>query len=157
MILVNLRKSWPAVMAGDRDAAEVTLGEWAALSEDDLARHADVVVGVYRNTVVTALEIAGWERDETTGRVTFTGQASDRWAHLLGEPVPGTPWVKGAARPVKVLDSTLVRDRSIPPSADSRGRLTSTLGSVAVTVTLDGHVQVEVQPGTPVTVTSRIA
>lgn len=157
MILVNLRKSWPAVLAGDRDAAEVTLGEWAALSEDDLARYGDVVVGVFRNIVVTVIEIAGWERDETTGRVTFAGEASDRWAHLLGEPVPGTPWVKGAARPVKVLDSALVRDQSIPPSEDSMGRLTSMLGGVAVTVALDGHVQVEVQPGTPVTVTSRIA
>lgn len=154
MILVNLRKTWPAVLAGHADPAQVTLGAWAALTEDDLAVHGDVLLGVHKNVVVTAYSIAGWTRDEATGRVTFDGEPSDEWAELIGQRVPGSPWVKGAARPVKVLDTAVARGVAVSPRADPTGRLTADLGPVSVLVEPDGRTTVRIEPGIPVTVIS---
>ncbi|MCA1693421.1 MAG: hypothetical protein LC749_01085, partial [Actinobacteria bacterium] len=100
MFLVNLPKSWPAVLAGTANAARVTLGEWARVTDADLETYGDAVLGVYRNVVVSAYDITGWSRTPD-GRVVFDGVESEEWARLRGQPVPGTPWVRGAARPVK--------------------------------------------------------
>src|SRR5947209_18379225 len=91
-IAVNLSRSWPKVQAGEEDAQERTLGSWAQITNKDLEAHADVILGVYRNEVVTAYDIESWTRDETNGRVTFKGKPSEKWAHLIHTPNPGKPW-----------------------------------------------------------------
>lgn len=105
MFLVNLPRTWPTVVAGTRTAAEVTLGEWAQVPEEALTEFGDAILGVYKHEVVSAFDIDGWTRDPETGRVTFTGTESERWAHLIGGPNPGPRWTQGQARPVKYLDT----------------------------------------------------
>lgn len=105
IILVNLPQTWPAVEAGTRTAADVTLGEWAQVPDEALSEFGDVVLGVYKHVVVSAFDIDGWTRDPATGRVTFTGTESERWAHLVGGANPGPNWTQGQARPVKYLDT----------------------------------------------------
>jgi hypothetical protein len=108
MFLVNLRQSWPAVKAGTRTAAEVTLGEWAQLPDGALAEYGDVILGIYDNEVVSAFDIDGWSRDPDNDRVTFTGTESETWAHLVGGPNPGPRWKQGQAGPVQYLDTAEV-------------------------------------------------
>ena len=91
MILVNLNKSWPQVLAGSRTAVDVALGAWAKVSDAAAEQYGDVIVGIYINDVVTAYDVDGYNRSEGD-RVTFTGQESTRWRHLLGNPNPGRPW-----------------------------------------------------------------
>ncbi len=72
MIVVNLSRTWPAVLAGKIDAAAPTLVRWAQIKDADLETQADVILGIYKNQVVTAFDIEGWTRGEDT-RVTFIG------------------------------------------------------------------------------------
>ncbi len=108
MFLVNLRQSWPAVKAGTRPAAEVTLGEWAQLTDEALAEYGDVIPGIYDNQVVSAFDIEGWSRDPDNRRVTFTDTESERWAHLIGEANPRPRWKQGQAGPVQYLATAVV-------------------------------------------------
>ena len=56
-------------------------------------------------------------------------------AHLLGEPVPGEPWVQGAVRPVKTLDTRVALGREVPLEPDPDGLLRAVLGDTVVSVT----------------------
>ncbi len=110
MIIVNLNSSWPKVLAGDADPVRKTTGSWARISDRSLEEHADVLLGVYKNVVVTAYDITGWTRDPEDKRVRFeVSGPSVEFADLIGQPVPGAPWVRGAARPVKVLATESAR------------------------------------------------
>lgn len=151
MFLVNLPRTWPRVLRGLASAEDVTLGEWARVSEGSLTRYGDSVVGVYKNQVVSAYDITGWHRT-TEGRIVFEGQESATLAHLIGQPVPGERWVQGAVRPVKTLDTRLAlgEEVSLEPTAD--GLLRAVLGDTVVSVTPDGAVTVRVGAGRPVTV-----
>ena len=86
------------MLAGKADAADVTLGAWAQIKDADSEEHADAVLGVYRNVVVTAFDVDSWSRGED-GRVTFAARPSAEWAHLVGQPIPGAPWDAGAGPP----------------------------------------------------------
>ena len=105
MVLVNVRKLWPAVLGGCRTAAEVTLGDWAQMTDEDVERYGDVILGIFRNEVVSAFDVTGWKR-RPDRRVTFQGVPSKSWAHLIGTPNPGKRWVPGQARPVQYLATT---------------------------------------------------
>lgn len=111
MILVHLSKSRPDVIAGRRTAAEVTLGEWAAISDGALDEHGDVILGIHQNEVVTAFDVTGWTRKAPGGRVTFTGEPCRTWVRLVGDANPGRAWVRGQARPVQYFGTgTLSED-----------------------------------------------
>lgn len=109
MLLVNLRQSWPEVEAGSRTVEDVTLGDWAQLTDDALETYADVVLGIYKHEVVSAFDIESWIRDPETGRIRFTATESQEWAPLVGGPNPGPRWEQGQATPVKRVDTDTVR------------------------------------------------
>lgn len=156
MILVHLASSWPAVVCGEKDAAEVTLGNWAGIADDKLDTYADTIVGIYKNEVVTAFDIIGWKKltDGTgAGRIAFTGHPSSRWAHLIGTSNPGRPWTKGMARPVQYLDTRVLTDGDVDAEAVSDGRdRRAVVDGYTLTVDRDGNATVTVPFGKQVTV-----
>lgn len=156
MIVTNIAQSYPSVLAGTANLQAVTMGSWAAVSEADLQNHADVVVGVHKNTVVSAYDVTSWTHSND-GRVTFAGVTSQEFAYLIGQAAPCKPWVRGAARPIKVIDTDAVRGTVVTPSSDTSGRLQALLGEAIITVELDGAVTVHVPAGTPVTVVTKVA
>lgn len=87
MIFVNLNKSWRNVIAGKDDASRVTLEAWALVSEAAIETYGDVICGVTKGVVVTALDITAHHR-WPDGRAAFEGQNSTEWAGLVGEPSP---------------------------------------------------------------------
>lgn len=158
VILVHLASSWPAVARGVADAADVTLGNWAGIADDKLESHADAVLGIYKNEVVTAFDITGWRRltdGNDAGRIAFTGHPSRRWGHLIGTPNPGTPWTKGMARPVQYLDTRIltVGDVDVEPLDDGRDPR-AVVDGYTLTVHADGNATVAVPFGKHVTVVS---
>lgn len=152
MILVNLSKSWADVAAGKRDPAGVTLGDWAGMTDDSVERYGDVVLGIHRNEVVTAFDIDSWHRDGQTGRVRFEGRPSERWSYLLGTPNPGPEWVKGAARPVKYLDTRVLTEGTVPVESAAGGSERAVVRGYSLTVDADGHATVIAPAGGRVTV-----
>ena len=104
MILTHIPNTWPQVEAGLRDAAEVTLGQWAGISDAAAEQYGDVVLGIYKNTVVTAYDVNGWSRvpagEVNAGRIVFEGVESATWKYLVGQENPGENWTQGQAWPV---------------------------------------------------------
>jgi len=153
LFLVNLAKTWPSVLARERTAEDVTLGAWAQIKDADLEDHADAILGIYKNEVVTAFDIDDWRRGEDK-RVTFVGHPSHKWAHLIGTPNPGKPWVQGQARPVQILPTTVLTEGNVPVEDTQVGRravvdgyvLTVKAGSAAVQVPAGGRVTVSLRP-----------
>src|SRR5438874_8432397 len=121
MFIVNLAQTWPSVLAGKANAADVTLGSWAQIKDADLEAHADAILGIFKNEVVTAFDIDDWTRG-TDKRVTFAGQPSQKWAQLIGTPNPGRPWVQGQARPVQVLPTAVLTDGNVPVEDNPTGQ-----------------------------------
>lgn len=149
MFIVNVPQTWPLVLAGKADPAIVTLGAWAAIKESDLVEHADAVLGVFRDTVVTAYDVESWTRGPGN-RVTFVGPPSERWAHLIGTPNPGRRWVRGASRPVQTLDTAVLTDGDVPAADTPTGRRAVIDG---YTLTVGEHgATVQAPPGGRVTV-----
>ncbi len=151
MILVNLSKSWTEVLNASRDAADVTLGDWAGITDDSVDRYADAILGIHRNEVVTAFDIESWHRLDESGRIRFRGRPSERWAHLIGTPNPGPEWVKGAARPIKYLDTRVLTDGDVPVEESTDGARAVVRG-YTLTVDGDGNATVLPPPGGSVTV-----
>lgn len=156
MILVNLASSWPAVTTGEADAADITLGNWAQISDDSLDTYADSILGIYKNDVVTAFDITGWQRiaeGTDAGRVAFTGRPSLQWKHLIGAPNPGAPWTAGMARPVQYLDTTtLTSGNAGVDHADDRSM---DIDGFTLTIHADGNATVGVPYDKHVTVVSK--
>jgi len=135
MILVNLSKTWPEVMTRTDDAQRATLQDWAGISDDSLDTYGDVILGIYRNHVVTAYDITGWKR-LPDHRVRFTGVESKMWKHLIGTANPAEPWTRGQARPVKYLDTRVLTEGTVQPEDFSGGRRAVVNG---FTLTVDGN------------------
>ncbi|MGW5301710.1 DUF6508 domain-containing protein [Rhodococcus aetherivorans] len=161
MILVHLASSWPAtpaVVCGEKDAAEVTLGNWAGIADDKLDTYADTIVGIYRNEVVTAFDITGWRRladGADAGRIAFTGRPSTRWTHLIGTPNPGRTWTKGMARPIQYLDTTALTDMNPDNAPDPRQDRRAVVDGYTLPVHADGNATVTAPPGKHVTVVAQ--
>lgn len=154
MILVNLSRSWAEVVAGERDAEDVTLGDWAGITDESADNHGDVILGIHRGEVVTAFDVDSWTRDADTGRIRFAGSPSERWSHLIGTPNPGPEWVKGAARPVKYLDTRILTEGSVTIEDAGDGSRAVVRG-FTLAVADDGTATVIVPPGGRVTVITR--
>jgi hypothetical protein len=101
MIVVHVNKSWPWVEAERMDEAEAVLGAWP-IAEDKLKAYGDVLLAVFN-------------KDNLVRRVTFTGKKSQTWAHLVGQPNPGTHWGRqGDAWPVRYVDTAIVASGDVP-------------------------------------------
>jgi hypothetical protein len=121
MIVVHVNKSWPWVEAGRMDEAEAVLGAWP-IAEDKLTTYGDVLLAVFDNTVVATYDIEGHTRGDDN-RVTFTGEKSQAWAHLVGQPNPGTHWGRqGDAWPVRYVDTAVVTTGDVPVQDTTEGR-----------------------------------
>jgi hypothetical protein len=144
LILVNLARTWPNVLLGKATPDQATLGDWQGVSDNALSDHADYVLGVYQNQVVTSFDVTGWQR-QPNGRVRFEGTPSKRWAHLVGGPNPGPAWTRGQVRPVKYLDTRALAEGAVEPEEHGTGHRALISGfSLAV----EGrHATVTVPPG----------
>jgi hypothetical protein len=136
MILVHLPQSWPQVLAGMRTAEEVTLGSWAKVSDAAIAEYGDAVLGIHKNTVVSAFDITGHGRG-ADDRVTFRGHPSPAWGHLVGGPNPGRTWVRGQARPVQYLDTATLESGDAAVEEVPEGRR-AVIDGITLTVADDG-------------------
>ncbi|WP_331738429.1 hypothetical protein [Embleya sp. NBC_00896] len=150
MILVHLASSWPDVLAGRRTPADVTLRAWAQIKDEALSTYADGLLGIYQNSVVTAFDILDWKRTDD-GRVAFDGVPSSRFGHLVGTPNPGKPWVKGQARPVQYLDTTVLTGGTAAVEKSSEGRR-AVIDGFILTVDDNGAATLVVPTGRRVTV-----
>lgn len=83
--------------------------------------------------------------------ITFRGEKSDRWGHLIGTPNPGADWVQGAARPVKYLDTDVLTEGNVRVEEVPDGDRAVVRG-YTLTVDDEGHATVLVPPGGRVTV-----
>ncbi len=153
MILVHLTKSWPDFLAGTRTAEDVTLGDWALVSDDAIRAYGDTICGVYQAEIVSAFDIEGHVRNEG-GRVRFHGRPSHEWGHMVGQPSPVT-WVRGQARPVRYLDTDAMRRGSVEPEVLADDLWRAIVGEYVLTVDADGAATLALPPGGSVTVTAR--
>jgi hypothetical protein len=69
---------------------DAVLGIWP-IAADSLDTYGDVLLAVFNNVVVAAYDISDYTRGEDN-KVTFAGQDSPSWAHLVGQPNPGKHW-----------------------------------------------------------------
>ena len=155
MILVNLNKSWPEVLAGRSCADKVTLEAWALVADGAIETYGDVICGVYQGSIVSAFDITGNTRDGD-GRVLFQGVPSAEWAHLVGEGSPVT-WVRGQARPVKYLDSRELREGTVEIVKPNRATERAVIGQYVLDVRKDGTATLTMPAGAAVTVVTRPA
>lgn len=154
MILVNLSRTWRDVEKGKRTAAEITLGRWAQFKDADLNAHGDLIVGIYKNHVVSVFDTTGekqpWTRD-SDNRVTFKGEESQQWKHLIGTANPGRFWRPGQGRPWQVLPTAILTEGSVPVEDSPAGRRAVVDGYV-LTVPEEGAATLQVPYGRQVTV-----
>lgn len=157
MILTHIPNTWPRVEAGQLDAAEVTLGQWAGISDVAAERYGDVILGIYKNTVVTAYDVTGWSRvpagDVNAGRIVFEGIESATWKHLVGQENPGEHWTQGQARPVKYLDTKVLTDGDVPIEEVVQGSR-AVLDGFILTVREDGSAKLVIPKGREITIES---
>lgn len=151
MIVVNLRKSYRDVLSGDREMDDATLGWWADVNDEAVARYGDVVVGVYKDQVVSVYDVTGHERRED-GRVYFTAEPSVEFAPLLHRRSPVKPWVRGQARPIQYIDTDQVRHGDAPEEILDDGYRRAVVAGYVLTVDADGIATVEPPEGGVVTV-----
>lgn len=112
MYIVNVSRSTsPASTL--QDLQQATIGDWPLRSTQtlgDIAEFGDVIVGVRRNVIVSAIPIETvTPADGNRFRVT-PGPAGD-WARLVGRNLPaGLRWSRGEGWPLKVISTQEVLD-----------------------------------------------
>lgn len=152
MIVVNINRSYRAVEAGTLTLEDATRGDWYGINDAAIRRHGDVLVGVWRNDVVSAYEIAGHTRLED-GTVRFDVRESSEFAGLVGQPSPVGPWKQGQSRPIVYADTRSIRTGEAPH--DQVGDATrAVVGGFVLTVTAEGHATVSPPAGGVVTVSA---
>jgi hypothetical protein len=145
LIIVHLNKTWPLRLANRMTPEDATFGVWP-IAEENLKRYGDVLLGVYDNTVVAAYDITGHSRGADK-KVTFDGNPTTTWAHLIGQPTPAKPWgTQGDAWPVRFVDTAVVADGNVPVEETTEGRR-AVIDDVVLTVGADHQVIVVVPPG----------
>jgi hypothetical protein len=87
--------------------------EWngEGLSVEELNKHGgreqrDYLLGIYGEQVVSVYHITGWHRGQERGRIAFDVTPAVEMAGAVGQPVPGGPWKRGEARPVRYFDTS---------------------------------------------------
>lgn len=155
MILVHLKRTWQHVLAGQMSAEDATLKAWSGISDRALDKYADVVVGIYDNSVVSVYDIDGTQRDQTTNRVVFVGRPSKKWSFLLGQPNPGRPWGRqGDTRPVQYIATEEVTRGTVAVENTTRGKR-AVVDDYVLTVIDDNKAVLVMPPGCTVTIMTR--
>ncbi len=152
MIVVNLRKSYREVLSGHLDMDDATLGWWAGVTDEAAARYGDVVLGVFKEQVVSAFDTVGYQRD-AEGRVFFDGEESSEFGAMIGKPSPVKPWVRGQARPIQYIDTDVVRNGDATVVRDGKHQRAVVAGYI-LSVNSEGQATVEPPEGGVVTVTA---
>jgi len=152
VIVVNLRKSYREVLSGQRDLEDATLGWWAGVTDEAIARYGDIVIGVYGDQVVSAYEVSAHERD-ADGRVWFDGEESEEFGSLVGKKSPVKPWVRGQARPIQYIDTDVVRHGEAPVE-EGIDYQRAVVGGYVLSIDSDGIATVEPPEGGVVIVTA---
>ncbi|HEY3505957.1 MAG TPA: hypothetical protein VGN37_24620 [Actinocatenispora sp.] len=152
MILVQVQQNWLSVLTGSTTPDEAVLGDWPGVDERSVKQHGDVLVGIYRNTVVAVYDI-DHEKTQTVagGKTRFGGTPSAGWSHLLGQPNPGEAWGPGGfAKPVQYLDTRSIGQKTVAP--DVFGGKTATIDGFVLTVAPSGDATIHVPAGRSVVV-----
>ncbi|MGA1838210.1 hypothetical protein VD659_14915 [Herbiconiux sp. 11R-BC] len=154
MIVVNIKSSYPSVLAGVMDLDDATLGDWYQISDEAIRLYGDVILGVYKEKVVSAYDITGHTRDVEAQTVSFDGNDSETFAHLVGQRNPAAPWTRGQGRPIKYVSTDVVLSGEVDIEEVSEmpeGRRAVVKGYV-LTVDADNIATVEPPAGGVVTV-----
>ena len=78
MIVVNINRSYGQVLSGDLELKDATRGEWAGMTDMAISHYGDVLIGVWRDRVVSAYDITGHTRVDGGVRVVFEVEVSPR-------------------------------------------------------------------------------
>lgn len=154
MIVVNVKSTYPSVLAGVMDLDDATLGDWYQISEDAIRMYGDVIIGVYKERVVSAYDITGHTRDTERQTVSFDGNESKEFGYLIGQRSPASPWTRGQGRPIKYIATDVVRSgevdvEDVPETPEGRRAVVK---GYVLTVDADNIATVEPPEGGVVTV-----
>jgi len=115
MILVNVSRSAVGAVT-EAQLAESSRAHWK-VSEESIRGYGDHLAAVRDNVIVGVWRIVGHSRpDEGGGKVAFDLAPAPERSELVGQEVP-TPWVRGAANPVKFWDYRPDTDPSLDNQA----------------------------------------
>jgi hypothetical protein len=158
MILVHLSQTWPLVLDGKLTPAAATLGNWYGINDAAIAEYGDGLLGIYDNEVVTAFDIApGTAARDTEARVTFQGNPSHTWAHLIGTPNPGKPWgVRGMARPIQYMHTATLQGGTVEPEENGTSRR-AVIDEFTLAVDEHGAAVLSIPAGSKLTIVTRAA
>ncbi|WP_299091689.1 hypothetical protein [uncultured Microbacterium sp.] len=111
------------------------------MTDTAIARFGDVLIGVWRDRVVSAYDITGHKRVDNGMRVVFDVEDSKEFGYLVGQPSPVGAWKQGQARPIVYEDTEKIRSGDAPQT--SVGDATrAVVGGFVLTVSGDGHATV---------------
>jgi hypothetical protein len=98
----------------------VTTTKWAGLGKEMLhaisprveslyehgkSEEDDFVLGVSGDQIVSVYKIRGWHRSDDNRVVFDVDPARPEMAAAVGQPIPGGPWKRGEARPIRYVDT----------------------------------------------------
>jgi hypothetical protein len=157
MILVHLANSYPKALSGEADLDDVTLGNWAKVSDEAAEQYGDLIAGIYRNEIVSIYRILSWHRitDDKSpdfGRVYFEADEAPDLAHFIGTPNPGKPWTQGMSRPVQYLPTDILLNGSSPVEKDDSGSHRAVIGDFILSVSAKGYAHLVMPSGSKLTV-----
>ena len=150
MILVQVEKTWLQVLTGTITADEAILGEWAGIAPHNIQQYGDVLVGLYRNTIVGVYDIDHAKTEYVQGKVKFAGAPSTAWAHVVGKHNPGRPWMQGSGDLVQYLNTSTVRFTEAPVAGAPADRRV-TLDGFILSIDGAGNASIFVPPGRALT------
>jgi hypothetical protein len=157
MIVVNLKRLYPDVLAGNVELADVSLGDWYQITDSAIKMYGDVIVGVFEEKVVSAYDVLGHARGDDQ-RVRFEGTESEEFAGLIGKRSPATPWQRGQGRPIKYVPTDVVRkgDAEVTAVPEEPTALRAVVKGYVLTVDADGLATLEMPNGGAVAVLSSV-
>lgn len=144
MILVNVRQTAPPG-ATPEEVQEAATGDWANISESSLASFGDYLAAVRQNVVLGVWPIEGHRR-MPDGRVRFELGNLGAHADLVGQASPAT-WVKGAANPVKFIDTETMLPEVAEVEMTPKGNRRVELDGWLLIVYTDGRARLQAPDG----------
>lgn len=157
MILVHIPKGYAKVLSGEADLDDMTLGNWAKISDEAAEEYGDIIAGIYRNEIVSIYRISSWHRitdskDPDIGRVYFDAEDAPDLAHFIGTPNPGKPWTQGMSRPVQYLPTDIFLNGSSTVESDESGSRRAVVGDYILSINAKGNAHLVMPSGSKLTV-----